>query len=279
VAAARQELEDTKLAEARGRAAMENLERWQNQSLPSNPTQAVSLYRTWLLEQLNKAGLTNDIDLKYVPRSRLSNSYQTVRFTVESKGDIGAVARFLYEFYHHDHMHKLVSLRLRPNTGGQNLIVMLDIEALIVRGAVRDDTLSDGTSDRLALADADAYRESIASRNVFQAYRAGGNESAPQPEGSDHSAETFVTHILRGANRRVWFNDRSNGRVHRLKEGDRLRVPGYFARVEEIRRHEVVISKDNELYAVSSGKNLSQGRRIKKDDDNSSADNAEEVKP
>lgn len=264
---AREKLNATKLAQARGLAAMANLDRWQQRSLPSNPQQANALYRTWLLERLRDARLPED-GLTIVPPSRRSNAYQTVGYQIETKGELAAVSRFLYDFYHHDHMHKIVQLQLRPEAGSSNVNVNMRVEGIIVDGAVRADALSDGLSDRLALDGADEYRESIASRNIFQVYNPRGAESAPQQDGVDRAAETFVTHIQTGKNPQVWLRINSTGRLYYLGEGDRIRIPGFFAQVDEIRQREVVVSRGDEVFEIGLGKNLRQGRALKTDDGN-----------
>jgi len=261
--AAKMQLLDAETALARGHQAVKMLEAWQDQSLPADRDVATSLYRSWLLERCKSAGLSVD-DVNPDVRSARTAAFSSVGYVVEARGSLSSVASLLYEFYRSNLLQQITRLRLRPSTDPGQLSVSLRVEALILPGATLTDKLPDGTSDRLALASVDAYRQKLADRNVFVAYtppRAAPPTNVvrdrPAPPPFDAAKHAYVTGIVQtGGRLQAWITVRTTGEVLRLFEGDELKVGLLEGRVMSIAPRMVVFEAGDEQFQVELGHSL-----------------------
>ena len=119
---------------AESKEAARKLAVWEKSSLPSDIEIARSLYRTWLLDLVEKS----DFQSAHVdsgPATSRKGYYDSLSFSVRGKGSLHQVVTFLYDFYRAGHLHKIQSLNLTPLGKGGGLDVLVTIEALVLPGA------------------------------------------------------------------------------------------------------------------------------------------------
>ena len=249
--AAREQLGEAQLADARGRDAMQRLAAWQERSLPADRQQAQALYRTWLLEQMQAAGLNGSIDLD--ANSPGADAYSTVGYTLRVKGELVATTRFLHAFYNSNQLHKITQLRFRPQEEGKVLDATIKVEGLLVKGTAREGELATGQNERLRLADAEAYQKSIVGRNVFVAHKPAENE---QSNTTDEAAQAIVSFVSAGQRPQAWVTLGTSGKVLRLTVGDEIHVGDFHGEVAEISRKGMVITNEGSRQLVKVGKTL-----------------------
>ena len=261
---AKRDLADAEMALARGRLAVRKMEAWQEQSLPADRDVAVSLYRSWLLERCKAAGLTVD-DVNPDARSARTTAFSSIGYVVEARGSLKSVVSLLYEFYRSAQLQQITRLRLRPSTDPSQLAVSLRVEALILPGATNTDKLSDGTTDRLALASVDEYQKQLVDRNLFVAYTPPQperqnnvvREQPPAPPKFDAAKHAYVTGIVQtGGKLQAWITVRTTGEVLRLFEGDELKVGLLEGRIVSIAPRMVVLEAGDEQLNVELGHSL-----------------------
>jgi len=262
---AKKQLLDAETALTRGKIAVKKLEAWQDQSLPDDREVAMSLYRSWLLDQCKQAGLTVD-DVNPDARSARTAAYSSVGYVVEARGSLASVVSLLYEFYRSAQLQQITRLRLRPSTDPAQLAVTLRVEALILPGATNTDKLPEGTSDRLKLASADEYRQELVDRNLFSVYTPPRpaqstnlvkQEKPPGPPPFDAAKHAYVTGIVQtGGRLQAWITVRTTGEVLRLFEGDELKVGLLEGRILSIAPRMVVVQAGDEKLQVELGHSL-----------------------
>ena len=123
---------------------------WEKQSLPTNPQVARSLYRAWLLQLVGKVGLANRNVEAGEPVSR-RGLYESITFTVQGRGTLEQLTRFLYAFYSAGYLHQVHSLAITPLASAGQLDLSLVIEALVLPLKEEKDQLSPTPSDRLEI--------------------------------------------------------------------------------------------------------------------------------
>ena len=264
--AARDQLGETKLAAARGRRAMEQVEAWQKRSLPDDRQLAQAQYKTWLVEKLKHAGLENSIHS--LPNAARGAAYESVGYRIKAEGELDAIITFLEDFYRCDQLHKITFLQLQPKADSTKIDVSINVEALMVQGADKTQSVSEGVSDRLQLADVEAYRNSVVSRNIFKPFTPEEQTASSEGESTptDEAANAFVTFISGG---QVWITVRVGEphRVLRLRQGDKIEIAGFQGKIEEVRRQAVVVASGEQRLLFAWGKNLSEGRQLTDDRD------------
>jgi hypothetical protein len=141
-----------------------------------------------------------------------------------------------------------------PRTDGPKYELTLAIEALSLPGGDRRDQLTDAKSDRLAYADADAYRKTITERNFFSPY-------TPVIE-NDPAADAFITAVVKKEGKyQVWINLRSSGKMLKLYEGETFDLGKEKATVSKIQPLRVEIEAAGRRREVALGNNLAEQRR------------------
>jgi hypothetical protein len=235
---------DKELAEAR--KAAKDLDRWEEQSLPSDPQVARSLYRAWLLQLVGKMGFVNrNVDAgEPVDRRGL---YQSITFSVQGRATLEQLTRFFYEFYRAGHLHQIRSVAITPLSGKSQLDLSLVIEALVLPLKEEKDQLSRSTSDRLAWEKIDDYAV-IPRRNLF------GLTGTSDP--TDHAFLTAIQHV--DGRPQVWFTLRTEDKVLKLKPGESFQVGMFAGKVVEVIGDDVVIEADGQRWLVSLGESLAE---------------------
>lgn len=155
--------------------AAARMTRYRDQSLPfTAKNEAQNKYGSWLAEALGNAGLTKESSITKKRGVKVGEHMQYA-FTVSVKSDLRGLTNFLYTFYSTDLLHRISRLKIRPIKNSKELDLDFTVEAMAVKGSTSVEELPIHPSQRLRLADVDAYRNIILSRNVF-----GGSNQPPQ---------------------------------------------------------------------------------------------------
>ena len=149
-----------------GQAARRKLGEYESRSLPPDATLAKSLYQSWLLSQIEKAGFANP-QVRALSPQKEGDLYVKHIFDVSGKGTLPQVVDFLHAFYEADYLHRIVSLVLKPVKESKQLEVSLKIDAASMSTAPTATALHTQKSNRLALQSKQDYYEKIVDRNLF----------------------------------------------------------------------------------------------------------------
>ena len=219
-------------------------------SLPSDPEIARSLYRAWLLELVQSA----EFQTAHVDSGSASSRkgfYDAIGFSVRGKGTLHQVVRFLYDFYHAGHLHKIQSMNLTPLGKGGGLDVMISIEALILPGTDRKDELSKLYAQRLAYPSVSDYT-AVAQRNLFGI----GGEA-------DESRQAFLTAVTRdGSDPEVWITVRGQDKLLKLHQGSRFEIGHFSGTVVDILEDDVILESFGERWMLSIGEPLAEAMAL-----------------
>ena len=227
------------------KAASKKLALLENSSLPSEPEIARSLYRTWLLELVEKSEF-HTAHVESGPAASRKGFYDTLGFSVRGKGTLQHVVRFLFEFYRAGHLHRIQQISLTPLGKSGSLDVIIAIEALILPGTDRKDKLSTLTANRLkhrALVD---YAV-IAQRNIFGV----GGEMDP-------AHQAFLTAVTRDDGEpEIWITLRGQDKLLKLQIGGHFEIGQFNGTVIEILDDDVVFESVGERWLLSVGEPFS----------------------
>ena len=149
-----------------GQAARRKIGEYETRSLPPDATLAKSLYQSWLLGQIEKAGFVTP-QVRALSPQKEGDLYVKHIFDVSGKGTLPQVVDFLHAFYEADYLHRIVSLVLKPVKESKQLEVSLKIDAASMSTAPTAKALHTLKSDRLALQSKQDYYEKIVDRNLF----------------------------------------------------------------------------------------------------------------
>jgi len=235
---------DKELADAR--KAAKELARWEEQSLPTDPQVARSLYRAWLLQLVGKVGFANRNVEAGEPVDR-RGLYQSITFSVQGRATLEQLTRFLYEFYRAGHLHQIRSVSITPLAGAGQLDLSLVIEALVLPLKEDKDQLSQSTSDRLAFERFDDYAV-IPKRNLF------GFTGTSDP--TDFAFLTAIQYV--DGRPEVWFTLRTEDKVVKLKPGESFQVGQFAGKVIDVAGDDVVLEADGQRWLVSLGESLAE---------------------
>ena len=97
------------------------LEKFEAQSLPSDPEIAVSYYRSWLTELAEYARFSNLYVDAGSPLSR-KGLYQSVDCSIRASTKLEQLLTFLFEFYHAGHLHQIQRINITPSPQHANSI-------------------------------------------------------------------------------------------------------------------------------------------------------------
>ncbi len=235
---------------ARARKAGKQLSVWEEQSLPSNTEVASSTYQVWLLQVIQRSGLSAQGVNSSEPVTR-KGIYSLLSFSARANGTLEQLTKFLFEFYRAGHLHQIRSLSITPNPKTGELDLNISVEAMVLPSSGRDKEFTTQTSDRLASETFEDYM-SIAQRNLFDV---GG--------GLDPTDQTVLTTVIYVDNEpEVWFSLRGTDELLRLKKGDRLEIGQFSGTLAEIEDSDVIIESDGERWLLSIGENLTQATAL-----------------
>lgn len=150
-----------------GRVAAKKVADFELRSLPANIEVARSRYQTWLVNEMESAGLIEP-DVRFTSaQGGDKDLFVRQAFSVEAIGTLPQVVELLYEFHSIDWLHRITQLKLRPISDSKLLNISMHIEALSLKKAASVDKLEVRPSNRLAQEGRDAYYDIIVGRNIF----------------------------------------------------------------------------------------------------------------
>lgn len=239
------------------RRAVQQLDQWNQKSLPSDVELARSLYQQWLLELVEQVGFEQpNVDSGEVTARRGSGKdvvFRRLGTTIRGRGTLAQLTDFMYDFYRANHLHQVQRLAITPVPNTGKLDLSLSIEALVLPQADRQDRLSDQESNRLAFADRDAY-VSIVQRNVF------GEGGAMSFDPADF---TVLTAILENDGvPEAWLRVQTTGETLKLTTGAQFEVGQFRGSIAEIEERDIVIQSDEERWLLTLGENLTQATAL-----------------
>ena len=232
---------------AQARKAMQELESLEKQSLPTDPQVARSLYRAWLLQLVTRVGFANRNVEAGEPVNR-RGLFQSILFTIQGRGTLEQLTRFLYDFYRAGHLHQIQSLSITPLSSPGQLDLSLVVEALVLPSGEEKDQLNQAASDRLAWDRFEDYAV-IPRRNLF------GGVGTSDP--LDHTFVTAIQHV--DGRPEVWLTVQTEDRVLKLKPGESFQIGPFAGKVVEIDGDDVVLEGvGGQRWLVSFGECLAQ---------------------
>ncbi|NLX54360.1 MAG: hypothetical protein GXY58_04540 [Planctomycetaceae bacterium] len=235
----------------------EQLEQLEQKSLPWDAEMARARYQDWLLQLAKDAKLTNTSVDSGEPVAvtaggrrgkRPMEMYKRFTFSLNSRGDLTQVTKFLYDFYRAGHLHKIRTMSLNPSGQGQQVGLSLSIEALALPNADRETELTTVVSEQLAMADMRDY-QMIAQRNFFSS---SGTASAWKQ--IQLSAITSDVHGTAEA----WFAVGPERKTQILQPGQTLTISASEVRVVSLDDRTATISIDGRLHQIAIGQNLTE---------------------
>ncbi|HEX4414331.1 MAG TPA: hypothetical protein VH107_11930 [Lacipirellulaceae bacterium] len=263
-------LSDAKFELEKGKSAVRQMEQMQQRSLPADREKALSLYKTWLLNKAKAAGLMVN-DIKLAPRTTTSTAFEAIGYQMEASGTLTQLVAMLYEFYHSPQLHQITRLRLLRPPGAAQLQITLEVEALCLSSAVATDSLPEGDSKRLKLANVAEYQKNLGERDLATVYtppRPPGpppseHHDAPAPPKFDESEFTHFTGTTPGASGlQAWINVRPTGETLHLNAGDPIKVGALEGTIESIEARSLVLKTGDKKFLIPLGASLRKGKEL-----------------
>jgi hypothetical protein len=149
-----------------GERAVKQLQDFQQQSLPGDPSLAGALYSQWLLKKAVETGLASP-NVSPGPARPHGDVFVQHSFLIDCQADLRQVTQFLHQFYSVGYLHRIKSLTLTPIAGKKELKVNMNVEALSLKDAPNPTELSPPPSVRFADKKIEPYMETIVGRNIF----------------------------------------------------------------------------------------------------------------
>jgi len=150
----------------RGQQADRRLRKLESRSLPRDRDVAGSLYRSWLLDTVQRVGL---VDPKVSATSGLSHGgvYDRLPFTVSGEANIEQLVELLHSFYSVNDLHQIRRLHIKPADDPRVLELSMTIEALVLPGSVREGAVANVPGEPLKYGELLQYEDMIVRRNIF----------------------------------------------------------------------------------------------------------------
>jgi hypothetical protein len=228
----------------------------EKRSLPTDPLIADSLYQSWLFDLVNGKLTEPTITLRSLPGN--PTGYEPLGYDVKGRGSLEKITKMLYDFYTGNHLHQITSLDIKPQPKGTDLELSMHVEAIILPGTDRVDSLTTEKVNVLALDSYDKYQKSITERNLFAEYTA----PVVKPTGTplDLAKLAYVTNIGHGVDGRptAWIHERNTNKTTYLFVGNEFQVAGLKGKVEniDINDRSVELQIDGKPVKVKQDKSL-----------------------
>jgi hypothetical protein len=223
---------DSRLAKInRDKAQRQELE---ERSLPKDPIVAERLYREWLA---SLAGKLNGWSVGTREVRTRSKGYTARGFRLSGEGTLEQITQVLFDFYSANHLHQITMLNIDPQEKTGALKLDMHVDALILPGVKRTDSLTTKPGDNLVLEGFDAYKTAIVGRNLFAEYKAPETPPTPSPPkpNFDKAKLAFFTSIVEVDGRpQAWLVDRGVSKQTELYEGEEFDVAGVKGKVKRI---------------------------------------------
>jgi len=242
--------------------AKEQLKRLQERSLPGDPQLAQSVYSSWLLEHVERAGMDNISIDAGTARTR-SGRYVGLRFHLQAEATMEEVVRFLHDFYSAGYLHKLRSVTFQPRQRSDRIDLTMTIEAMSLAGAPAVPRLPQPPAPPVQLAALDTYRRTIAERNFFRPYsppeprRPSLFDRPIQPPPFDLSKFTYLTAIVGPPDQlEAWLLCRPTGKLYRLRQGQSFEVGPVRGTIRRLEPRRAELEIGGRLCTLPIGHNL-----------------------
>ena len=270
----KQEVEKRRLKEAAAR-----IKKWNERSLPPDPTIAQSLYQSWLIEEATKAKLTG-VSVEAMRAGLVNgNTYVGIAATLKAHGTLDRVCDFLHSFHQAGLLHRVAGIKMETarHEGNPPLDVTFTIEALSLVASPSRTTLFARPDAKLdpsvPLQDRPEY-ESVTRGNLFVRTYNGPPKPPPPPERKPTSpveqlpdtAEHvyLVASLSNGETADAWLYDRTTNERTVLTQGSEFKVAGISGKVLEITETAVLLEIDGETFRLQLGEHLRQLRKVPK---------------
>ncbi|MCE9526646.1 MAG: cadherin repeat domain-containing protein [Planctomycetales bacterium] len=159
-------LKEQRKLEMQTLAAQSRMRNYEERSLPPVPSVARTAYLSWLLDLVEKAGMGQPTPTMGRGKDE-RNLFSSQVFTLQGKGTLPQVVKFLHGFYSADYLHRITKLTLEPIKGSKELDYTVDVDAMSLERAAPTATVKERKSDRLALPKQEDYVRIISERNLF----------------------------------------------------------------------------------------------------------------
>jgi hypothetical protein len=174
----------------------------------------------------------------------------------------------MYEFYRSRQLHQITRLRLQRPVGGSELQVSLEAEALILPGAAATDSLPEGQSQRLELANVEEYQKSLGERDLSSVYtpprpprQAAAAPPAP-PKFDDAEQAYFTSTVGSGDVLQAWIHVRTTGETLKLNAGEPVKVGALEGQIVSVERWSLVFQTGDKKFLVPIGHSLRKGKPV-----------------
>jgi hypothetical protein len=266
----------------RARQSLRRLESYQEQSLPSDPDVARSVYSAWLIDTIQKSGLELG-SVKFAAMREYEEAATSLTFTATATGKPEAVVKLLDAYYRLGVLHQLTNLQLRPgNEEGDEWSLTFTSVAMVISGATRDAGLPETPHEpaRLAKPAVEDYVESVVGRNLFASYTPPPPpkpapttvvketpKPAPSPPPFDDAEHAALSAVVGyGDAYEAWITVRTTGITLRVHDGDALEVGQFKGRVESVgQRAMTVVAEDGAKFTVDLGEMIGAAQKASKD--------------
>ena len=259
---------------AKGRDAVQQMEAWQQRSLPADREKALSLYKAWLLAKAKEAGLARQRHQACAANDRV---HRVQRDRLPDGGDrLAVVGRF-------DALrvlsqpaaaadHAVAAARGRPERRSCKSRWMSKRSACPARlpptrcpKAIRS-----GSSWRASA----EYQKSLGERDLVTVYTpprppgpppAERKDPPPPPSSMKRSWRYFSGTVSSGKGLQAWINVRSTGETLHLMAGDAVKVGALEGQIESIEARSLVLKTGDKKFRVALGQSLRKGKELDAD--------------
>ena len=237
------------------RKSGQQMQTWEEQSLPADPEVARTVYRSWLLSLVRSASLQNAVVDSGSPTVRRGRSrailLRSLPFSLRARGTLNQFTQVVHRISRAGFLHHVTGFTLNPvGTSGQ-FDLSLSIETLLLPSR-SGNSLNEGTSGRPALPSVADYA-TITTDNVFGI---GLNPADPM-------AHTLVTGItFSNGQPLVWITEELTKRVSRTPPGEAFTTVAMNGRILEVRDQEVVVESGDRRLLLPIGKPFKEARVV-----------------
>jgi len=267
----KKQVQDAETKVARGEKLRKELVELQNRSLPSDRNVAGSQYSYWLTDKLERTHLASKVQAQKATVNA-KDRFTRYTFDLTASGTLEQISHFLYEFYAAGHLHKIVSLTIKPEKGTQLTMHAL-IEAIGLDDAASKNKLPVGAPSRLAEKDFAIYKKAIVGRDMFAKYvppkpppppvASVPRAPDPPPPAFDHAKFARVTSLFQTPEgSEAFLRVMTTDEMLTLKAGDEFTVGTIKGLVTKITQQGVEFVADGKLKMVPLGKALTEATTI-----------------
>lgn len=232
-------------------------------SLPQPLQAGQTLYHTWLLELIAYCEFEQSVVTKGAIHT--GRAFYSLPFSIRARCSLDQLSRFLYEFYWHSYLHKIVLVQIQPVDQTDLVDVVMQIEGIVLppfQAGTQPpliNRLPDGFWRRLSSGLLSTYTEPIELRNLLQFSRGGVDDS-------DFARVTAISYV--DDEPEVWITLRTNDRKLIVHKGERFRVGSFFAKLIDVEETDVIFQTEGRagqpplLWIVTVGEYLKDATAI-----------------